>query len=300
MFKKRVPIYVALAIVLATVLAGCGQPKVAEINGQVVSGDDFVNYMRAQVGVRALAQMLDDQLTLQIAKDQGVEPTDEQVQKRLDTFSKLTDIYDQLAENGATKDDLKAQFVVVQAKTNIAVKMFGKEITEDEIKEAYEQKGYDLPERTKAEIVLFMNEKAAKEASKKIKSGKTLEEIGAESGEDHQAMGSMVIPKSGPEVLPEIAKAAFDTPMDKVSEPIKVDGPTGEPAWVLLQPLKKIAAVKISLDEAKEVIRGELALRKAYSDKDYMKLFEDARRDAKVTIDDKLMKQAEKAFRQMR
>jgi len=281
---------------IAAALAGCGRGTVAEISGKKISRAEFVKYLEKQGGTRLLNQMLDDRLALTMAQDKGVEPTDEQVELQLKSLKNVMDLDEEMKQRGLTLEDVKDQLRVAQARQNLAFRAMGKQISDEEVSKAYNQQKsqvYDIPERARVELIGFPTKDAADKASNKIEGGATLQQIGEDTEIDHGPLLRRLIPKSGPGVPPGLAKAAFDTPKNQVSKPIQV---TAGKAWVILKPEDRIPAAKMSLAEAKPLIRGQLALDKANRDAEYLKQLREARRVAKVKVFDPALKQVEKDF----
>lgn len=300
---KKWLLIVTAAAVAAALFAGCGRrggTVLAEINGEKITGDDFVKYVSGMdMATKVLKQMLDDRLVLAMAKEKGVAPTDEQVNQRLSLLRKTQDLDAQLKESGRTLDDLKEQFRVQQAYINLAEQAMKDKITDEDVKSAYEARKpllYDVGDGVRTDYIRFTTEDAAKKAAKEIQGGATLEKVAEDAGVDHGPILHEVIRKTVPGLPPELVKAVFEVPKGKVSPPIKIVLPFGE-QWLIVRPGDRLPPVKVSFDEAKAVIRGELAVQKASLDSDYQKKMDEARRKAKITIFQPSLKRAEKEFR---
>lgn len=290
-----------VAIAVVAVLAGCGRGSIAEVNGKTITRDDFYNYMQARAGSQLLQQMLDDRLTLAMAEERGVAPTQEQVDKQFETFKKMADLDQVMKDRGLTPEQVKEELKVMVARQNMAEKAIGDKITDKEVREAYEsQKAmrYDQPERVRAEIISFPNKEAADDAAKQIEDGATLEKI-AEGDGEHSQIINQTIPKNGPGMPAELVKAAFDTSKGKTSKPVKLSfGGPGQEQWIILRAGERVPATKISFDEAEPMVRGELAMMKSNQDPDYQKQLREARKEAKIKVLVPSLKQVEKNFKQ--
>ncbi|MBI2842737.1 MAG: peptidyl-prolyl cis-trans isomerase [Armatimonadetes bacterium] len=299
--KKYILLLAAGSAIVATVVAGCGRGTVAEINGQKISQEDFYKYMKSRAGTQMLSQIFEDRFFLAMAKEEKVEPTDEQVEQQLAQIRKMADLDETLKESALTIEDVKAELKVQLARQNLALKDQEDNITEEELKEAYEMRKsqrYDIPERVKVEMVIFRSQEAADKAAKKLKNGTTLEKIGEDGSDDHSQLMKQLIPKSGPGVPEEISKAAFATAKDKLSKPVKVTfGGPGSEQWVILKAGDRLSAAKTSFKDAEPLLRGELALMKAMQDEDYEKDLRKARKNAKIKIAEPSLQPAEKSFR---
>jgi parvulin-like peptidyl-prolyl isomerase len=306
--KKYALVITALAAIGVVTVTGCNRggnaaksDNVAVINGQKISRKEFIDYMQSQAGRQSLAAILYGNMILQLAKEKGVSPTDQQVEQRLSLLKKTADLEFILDQSGASMDSVKSQARVVQAEVNLAIKQLGSKVTDDQVKQVYEAgkaSKYELPEQVRVDTVAFRTEQAAKDAAKKLKGGATLEQIASEPSMDHGQIVTDLVRKSGPGVDPAVVKASFDTSKGKTSDPVKQkDSKSGIDYWVIARPGDRVPAITISFDEAKDVIRGDIARQFAQDDPQYMKDLSEARSKAKVEILDSSLKSASKLFK---
>jgi hypothetical protein len=90
---------VALAIA-ATMLAGCGRRGLIRVNGEKIRKDEFYSRLERvpvqtqqgpqMAGRYLIQQMIAEKLVQQLAKDKKVEPTEAQINKKIDFFKKQT------------------------------------------------------------------------------------------------------------------------------------------------------------------------------------------------------------------
>ena len=303
--KKYALLAVAAVMIVALVIAGCGKKEatgVAEINGKSISYEEFAKQMSQTPGAaQALTQMLEDKMILDLAENNKVPPTDKQINTWVDFLKKITpDLETELKEQGGSMDDLKDRFKIQWAKANLAEKVAKEKVSEEDIKIQYEQskEAFQMPERMKVQFVEFLTKAAADKAAKEVTTLDALKKAGAEQTAEHSKVGSAVVPKTGRGVEPSLSKAAFDTPIGKVSKPIKrTGGMMRQESYIVMSPEKKIPALTISEKDAEPVIRFQLNLQKAASDPEFEKMIEKGRKDAKVTIKMPQLKQAEKDFK---
>lgn len=290
----------------AVVLSGCGRSgggssSLAEINGNKITSDELVKFMsnnpmsKDQVS-SSLSQMLDEELILSLAAEKKVTPTDEQVNARLAPIKKVEDLDEYLKESGLTLDEYKHRLMIEQAKINLAETTLKNKIKDEDIKKEYDQKkntAFSIPERVKADIVIFQSKAAADSAVKKIASGTTIQKVAAEDGlkVEHQA-----IPKEGTGLPEEITTALFGTQKGKPTKPISIGGMGSSEQWLVMVPGDNVPAVKITFEEAKPLIHGQLVMKDAT---DYNKMLEKARKDAKLTISEPALKDVERTFRKI-
>lgn len=313
--KKYALMAAAAALIAALVIAGCSKQGgsssgssakyVAEVDGQSISYEDFTRQlaqepMISQFAPPVISKMLEDRMLVALADKNGVAPTDEQINQKIDLLKKTADIDAQLKQAGLTIDDIKQQIRFQQAKVNLAEKVCKKKVTDDEVKKMYEQRKsvlYDMPERMRVQMIVFTTQASADKAAKDLAGGATIEKVGEEQTQDHSAVMSQLIPKSGPGLPPDLTKAAFETPTGKTTKAIKISNPMmKQDRWVIMQPSEKLPPVTITLQEAAPVIKSQMYLEQSATDPDFTKLVNDARRDAKVTVGLPQFKQVEKEF----
>lgn len=298
LLKKQVLVSLAASAVIATAIVGCGKgstsSSIAEINGQKISNQQFVDAVsRTPQAGQVLAQLMEQQMILGMAKDQNVSPTDEQVNKKIDFIRKTQDLDQMMKDNNVTLQDVKDQQKITQAKINLAAKAFKDKVTDAEVNDLYSKRkdAFSIPERVKTEIAIFPTKEAADKASKELQGGADFEKVTKDAGGQFQHAD---IPKSAPQPQFQIlAKAAFDTPKGKYSQPISFGGM----GMLILKPGDKVPAVTIPENDAKSLIKDQLLMQKADSDTDYAKKMEEARKTAKITISVPSLKNAEKDFR---
>lgn len=135
MFKERRSLLVlAVLSILAIALTGCGRKRMVTINGDRVSTDEFNQRVQAvpvqtptgpqMAGAYVLQQVIQEKIVQQLAKEKGLQPTEEQINKKIDTLKKQSngDLTKTLAQNGMTMDSLKTKIQIEQAYINLATR----------------------------------------------------------------------------------------------------------------------------------------------------------------------------------
>ena len=137
----------ALAVVLST-LVGCGRRGLINVNGEKIAKEEFYARLervpvqtargKKMAGQYVIEQMIAERLMQQLAEEKGVEPTEEQITKKIDLVKKQSggDIRKILAQRGITMEDMKRQLTVEQSMVNVITK--GVKVPEADIKKAYE------------------------------------------------------------------------------------------------------------------------------------------------------------------
>ncbi|HOM71000.1 MAG TPA: peptidyl-prolyl cis-trans isomerase [Armatimonadota bacterium] len=297
--KKYALAVVAVVIVLAVVFAGCskGSGTIAEVNGKKISSEEFNKYMQTRAGADMLRQMIDDKITLAVAEDRGLEATNEQVELQLSILKNGVDLDELLERSGYTEDIIKEQLKVQQAKENIAYQMMKDRISDKDVQARYDMdknRLYDLPERVKVEMAMFQNKESAEKAVKKARGGaeftKAVEEFGGQAA-------PTIVPKSGPDVVPEVARLAFNTPQGKVSNPLEFKPEESEQSiWIVLKTGEKVPPMNIQFDKVKQMIEGQMAYELARMSPEFDEQMRENRKQAKVKVFEPSLKVIEKDF----
>jgi len=188
--------------------------------------------------------------------------------------------------------EYKSYMKIDQARINLAETTLKNKIKDEDIKKEYEQNKdteFTIPERIKMDSVIFPNKDAVDNASKKLASGKSLQKVADEAGltVEHQT-----IPKTGTPLPDDLIKMIFETEKGKATKPIPLGS---SEQWLIIVPGEKIPEVKITLEEAKPVLRAELIMRSA--SEDLQKMIDKARKDAKLTVIMPELKDVEKSFK---
>lgn len=134
---------------------------------------------------------------------------------------------------------------VVQARTADVVG--GVEVTEDEIKRAYEinKRTYEVPEKRVIEQIRFKTEEAAVAGKAKLDAGQSFEDVAKTEGYKPEDIKLGEVSKNDKTIPAE----AFTIPLNSVSQPVK--GPFG---WVILRAVSVTPGSLKTLDE----VRGEI------------------------------------------
>ena len=150
MFKERRSLFVLVVLsILAIAVTGCGRKRMVTINGDVVKVDEFNNRVQAvpvqtssgqlPAGAYVMQQIIQEKVIQQLAKEKGLEPTEDQVNKKIDALKRQSggDLSKTLAQSGMTMDSLRTKIKIEQSYVNLASK--GVSIPDDEVKKTYQQ-----------------------------------------------------------------------------------------------------------------------------------------------------------------
>jgi parvulin-like peptidyl-prolyl isomerase len=162
-FVKQALLGASLLTILMLSLTGCGR-SVAKVNGEKISRQDYynrlekmpvtVNGQSQQAGAAVLQSLIDEKLKAQLARKEGVEPTKEQISKRIDQL-KSNKSQQQLKTQGFSDEEIRDQIYSAQVNFNLVTK--GVTVSDKECKDFYEKiKGRAFTSPAGAEMGLIV------------------------------------------------------------------------------------------------------------------------------------------------
>jgi foldase protein PrsA len=269
-----------LALTLATsvfTLAACnsGDEVVVSSTYGDITKDQFYEEIKGLAGNALLEQVLIEQIL-----ENNYKVTDEEVDEQFKSVKEqYGDSFESvLAANGLSEQAFKdnVRFSLLQEKATKDV-----EVTDEEIKNYYEQAKYEL----NARHILVADEATAKEVEDKLKNGGDFAKLAEEYSQDGSAanggelgwftVGSMV---------PEFNDAAYALELNKVSEPVQ-----SEFGYHIIQVTDKREVKDYgTLEEKKDEIKEAIAATKG----DWNKKVAELIKDAKIDIKDEDLKAA--------
>ena len=140
-FVKRALLGASLLALITLSLTGCGR-SVAKVNGEKITRQEYYDRMEKmtvqnqQVGALVLQSMIGEKLKAQLAKKEGVEPTKEQITKRLDEMKSNKQLQ-QLKSQGFSDEEIREQVYNGQVSFNLITK--GVTTTDKECRAFYER-----------------------------------------------------------------------------------------------------------------------------------------------------------------
>lgn len=170
------------------------------VNGELVTRTQFYSELEMQPvpdgqstrpgGTVLMERLINEMLILQLAKQNGVSPTDAQLNEKVEFIKKQSgpNFDAMLASSGMTIDDLKKRLIIDQVQMNLI--SMGTDITDDMVKKEYDAElaKTDSPFKKPSQVeieVLYSNKKArADKALEYIKSGKEFEKVASSYSDD--------------------------------------------------------------------------------------------------------------------
>ena len=254
-----------LTAAFAASLAACSAVQgnsaaIATVNGQKISRADYDKKLEAsQAGRSVLNQMIQSDLIDQYAQENGINPTNAQID---DEVNKIKARYPNgqfdaiVKQQGLTEADVRSifrqQLVLQQA---IAKKM--PPITDDQIKTYFNQNHamLDKPEQVCASHILVPDVKTAQMVEGKLKSGGDFAALAKQYSTDPASKdkGGDLGCFGHNQMVKPFDQAAFSLPVGKISDPVK--SPFG---YHIIKVNQKKPAQKATLASSSDQIRTVL------------------------------------------
>lgn len=265
--RTQFTLVLALVVVLIAGLLGCGGKQgrtVAIVNGQPLTRDQFHETLEVTYGRQGLIIAVLDTLVKQEAKKQNISVTDKEIEAQLDEMAKPYGgrevLLQRLKESGIGEQDWHAQIESELMTEKLATK--GVTVTDAEIKDFFEKNRpqFDQPAMVKLHVITTDSQQKADEAYKRLMSGADFAAVAREFSTDAttKARGGETGWRSADTLRPaELATQAFALRVGQLSKPLRVDS-----RYTILRVDDRKEAKPASLDEVKDLIRRELAMRK--------------------------------------
>ncbi len=299
-------------VTLAMVVAGCGSKgtkAVANVNGENIAYEDFVYNMdmkptvriatqqgpqEARVAERLGFQVLQDlivrQATLQLAKDEGVFPTDKDVDEELKLQTALNpNFVTQLTKGGMTLSRIKESLRLDLAKTKLISK--GIDVTRAEAEKFVKDNPKDFMEPETADMSwIYVTDPAVKaKVDKELASGQGFAFVAIQYSKDPNVRRTNGrFNQRNVAAMPKpIQDIVRKTPENKAS-----DWLTADDGFAKFYIDKKTPAKAIKMDDAKyTLVQRQIALRRGAAANDLNNRLLDKLRDSKIEVEDPTMKE---------
>ncbi len=300
-------VLVALAVVVTT-LTGCGRGTVAKVNGEKIRKEEFYSRLQrvqvpTQQGVRlagemVMRQMIDEKLMKQLAKEQGVEPTEAQIKKRVDLIKKQSGgrLSTILAQQNVTMQEFEKQQAATQAMVNVVTK--GITVPDSEVKGMYSKMlqspngGLKRPEQVSVSVIITKDKAKIDKAAELLKSAEfgtvaakmsdpevfTKQSNGKIGWASRDGQIEMVTGRKA-EFGKEFANKVFAMKTGAISEPMKY----GQ-QWVIFRADQRRKAKTTPYEDVKDMIREQLALQKGSVKGDAARAMQKFAKDADIVL----------------
>lgn len=295
---KWLILVLAAGILVGLVLSGCGRGAFMTVNGEKISKDEFINRLETMpvgsparpAGLVILDQMINEKLLEQLAKEKGVYPTEEQIEKKINFAKKGGNLENELNQRGITIDDFKKELIAKQSGINIVTK--GINVSDEEVRGFYNANRdtplFTTPETVEIAAVICNSEERIRKAEKQVKQGVDFSTVALNLSEDEGSRlqnGKLGFVWQGQEGIPKnLVDTAFSTKINTNSEPFQVQLGNNPPQWFIVKPLSRQKKKVRSFNEAKDQIHESIAFAKGRQKVNLSDLLAKKRNASKITI----------------
>jgi len=161
---------------------------VAEVNGEIITKDEFIEAIIAQNGQSALDWIIESKLIYQEAKKEGVSVSDEEIENRMSeirsSFGSQESFVSILSLYGLTEESFKEQLIPRMLAEKIIMK--DKSISDKDLVEffAKNKSSFDEKEQVKLRHILLKTLEEAQQAEEELKNGKDFAVVAKEMSID--------------------------------------------------------------------------------------------------------------------
>ncbi|TMV51386.1 hypothetical protein FE783_06265 [Paenibacillus mesophilus] len=270
--KDTGKLWIGVSVILFVILVGVsvyaftrgGEEKdtaVATVNGVDIGKKQLFDELMKNGGSQVLNNLIQEELVKQEADKAGIQVTDADLNKELDSFKKGLSISSDeefemmLMQYGMTKDDLKKQMPMqvrlrkmLEPKTNV---------TEEEMKKYYDENKETLstPEQVKASHILVKTKEESEAILTQLNTGADFAQLAKEKSTDPGSKdkgGDLDFFAKGT-MVKEFEDAAFTLPVGQLSGVVQT-----EHGFHIIKVTDKKAAVIPAYEEKKNDIRETL------------------------------------------
>ena len=308
-YRKTI-IGVVLILVLGLLAAGCGEKKVASVNGEAISQNEFEKrmstvqtYYESNMGMTfegengavmlknlqnmVLDQLITEHLLQQEARKLNITATKEEVQQRIDQDKLMVggeEAYLEILQNQVKMTEKEYQTEV--EKQIIIEKLFeqvvaGQTVSQEEVQQYYEEnkESFNQTEQIRARHILVATEEEAKELIKQLNAGADFGQLALEKSTDPSAkenQGDLGYFDRNAQFVAEFKDAAFKLKVGEMTtKPVKTE-------WgyhiIKVEDLKP--AGQLSFEQVKDSISEEL--RSGKEGAKFQEFLEEVRNQAKI------------------
>lgn len=264
---------------LTLISAGCSPKPVATVNGTALTDKEFARLcetarqIRPQmgtVGYQVLIQWIQNTVMEQEAKKQGVFPSQQDLEARVDAYRRRAqflgmNFQEGLKSQGLTLDDFKRDLLVGMTQDNVLYK--GITLSQDELKKEFEKQKhlYSVPEQVEISQITVDSPEKLKQAQADLASNTDFGLVASTRSMDQfaQSMGRVPGPlprqvgQGGPVAQP-VVDAAYKLNEGQKTEPIKVGA-----TWVIARVEKKTSKKEPKFEDVSDLLERQLREQRA-------------------------------------
>lgn len=244
---------VLLTFAVTYFLLGAQKDAVAEVNGEKITQDEFVEAVASGGGAQVLDQLITEKLIQQKAKQENVTVSDKDYEEKVAEIKEQLpseDMFEQaLAQQGLTEETFREQM-----ETNLLLeKMLAPElkVSDKEIRQYFDdnKEQFGQPEQVNAKQIVVESEEEAKKAHKRLVDGEDFAKVAKDVSIDPQTKdngGDLGTVSKGDlaQMDPDLEEKIFALNKGELSEPIE-----GLSGFYIVQVEDKIAAKEGKFDD---------------------------------------------------
>lgn len=292
---KKAAIWVAI-VGTAVVLTGCGKScnvasvpakTVATVNGEGIPASKYLDLVSRRAGRDVLTNLIEQQVILNWAKEEGVSPTDKQIKQQIEVL-KRDGVYER-QEKLLGQDAINSELNAMQARINIAKKI--SKVTDQELQSAYDmmKQRYVHGPRKYVALIINTDQKQVDDAAKAIKGGMSFDDAAAKYSDKRFAIGGGAIEiwvaEDQQGIPAELASAAKATKIGEVSKVFSLGQPGQPTNYAILKVTKEQPKSNLKLKDVKSEVEDAAALQKSQMDSKFTEELNKRKKDAKISID---------------
>lgn len=231
---------------------------VASVNGVTITKDDLFGRLQSEFGQATMRQMINEHLQLQYAKEQGVLPTDEEVEARFRKLAEEPGFDEGLRQRGVDAGTFKRQLKLSMAQAAVIGK--GVDVTDEEVQKFYKenidktnpQALFYTPEMVQLAVIVTQTEAQAQAALKELNAGKPWEEVVEKHSQDSSKINRGILPptfrgRTNSSQVPGLDSTIFAMKQGDQVGPRQFAG-----AWWIIRCLDRKSEVLQPFDKVKE------------------------------------------------
>jgi parvulin-like peptidyl-prolyl isomerase len=225
---------------LSALFFGCrGSAVVARVNGVPITEKEFLHRLEVTSGAQVLQQMVAEELHIQFAKKQNVEPSGGDIDAKLAEMRKQPNFEKNLKDTRRTEEDLRREIRFKLSRLNIIGK--GVKITDQEVRAYYDANAqrnnlkarYYQPETVQVSAVALNSQEDAQKALTLLANGQDFAAVARSMSVDRSAVDGGALPpirrgSLNGTPLAAVEQRLFGTPVGGKTEPLQV----GKQWWI--------------------------------------------------------------------
>jgi len=243
-------------------------PPIAVVNGVKIDYMQFAHRCIVAAGPKTLNDMVNEELTVDLARNLGVLPTDAQVQARYDQAAQKPDFAKQLYAAGRTPADYRRQVYVELCQQGFLTR--GVTVTDADVRAFYQantnpkdpQARYYQPDTVQIEVIVTTNPADHSAALAALASGQSFAAVAQQYSKDPSAANGGVLSPIRKGSLGPKAPPGFEADVFRLQVGQQIDNfPAGKTTWII-RCIGRKPGFLVPFDQVKEECRDGAAIAK--------------------------------------